>query len=231
MSRIKPHLWFTLYALLRLGAGRMPVRVSTTELSRVIEGSQQSASRHLQILEEEGLIARRIDPSGSLVSLTEDGVGALNDVLRDLRMHIEGAEEELLAIEGEVVSGLFEGAYYISKEGYRGQIEEKLGFDPFPGTLNIRIRDEDMGLRKRLERMDGVRLEGFKEEERAFGAATCYPLMLNGEVEGALIVADRTSHDPTVLEIISPVYLRRHFGLKDGDRVRAFFSSPRLSSS
>jgi CTP-dependent riboflavin kinase len=34
-----------------------------------------------------------------------------------------------------------------------------------------------------------------------------------------------------VMEIVSPVYLRRHFGLRDGDRVRLAFSNRSLSSA
>ena len=67
--------------------------------------------------------------------------------------------------------------------------------------------------------LPGVKLEGFKVEERAFGGARCYPLIVNGEVEGALIVADRTSYDLSVMEIISPVNLRKSLGLEDGDTV------------
>ena len=115
------------------------MKVSTTELSRVLGGSQQSASRHLGILEEMGLITRRIYSDGSLVTITEGGMSVLDEVHQELTAHLEGAGAEVFVFEGTVVSGLFEGAYYISREGYRGQIREKVGFDPFPGTLNVRI--------------------------------------------------------------------------------------------
>jgi len=230
-DRAKPHLWFTLYSLMRLGAGKVPIKVSTTELSGVLGGSQQSASRHLQLLEEEGLITRRVDSDGSIVEITERGAGELSEVLYNLKRFIEGEEAEAFVFEGEVVSGLLEGAYYIGKEGYRGQIKEKLGFDPYPGTLNVKIGEGDYERRVRLERRPSVFLEGFRNGERAFGACRCYPLLINDEVEGALIVADRTIHDMGVMEIVSPVYLRRHFGLRDGDRVRLAFSNRSLSSA
>jgi riboflavin kinase len=46
---------------------------------------------------------------------------------------------------------------------------------------------------------------------------------VNGEVEGALIVADRTGYDLSVMEVIAPVSLRERFGLEDGDVVRVTF--------
>lgn len=226
---VRPYLWFTLYSLMRLGAVKVPIKVSTTELSRVIGGSQQSASRHLQLLEEGGLITRRIDSEGGIVEITEKGVEELKGVLVDLKAFIEGEEAEAFIFEGEVVSGLYEGAYYIGKGGYRDQIREKLGFDPYPGTLNVKIGQEDYERRRRLEGRPALLIEGFRNGERAFGACRCYPLLVNDEVEGALIVADRTTHDAGVMEIVSPVYLRRHFGLSDGDRVRLAFSNRSVS--
>ena len=230
-ERLKPHLWFTLYALMRLGATKTPVRVSTTELSRIMGGSQQSASRHLQMLEKAGLIQRSTEPGGSRIKVTSSGLGELDLLLQELKWHLEGEDAEAVELEGTVVSGLFEGAYYIGKEGYRRQIEEKLGFDPFPGTLNVRIGEEDYEKRRRLERLPGIKLEGFKDGERSFGACRCYPLTVNGEVDGALIVAERSIHDFNILEVVAPVYLRRHLGLADGDRVRLSFLPLRRSVS
>jgi riboflavin kinase len=230
-KEIKPHLWFTLYSLLTLGGGKAPVKVSTTELSHALGGSQQSASRHLQLLEELGLVTRRIDADGSIVTITEKGLSVLNEVLQELKVHLEGVGSEVLVFDGTVVSGLFEGAYYISREGYRSQIREKLGFDPFLGTLNVRVRPEDFDKRRRLERHPSAILDGFKDGERSFGDCKCYPLLINDEIKGALIVAERTIHDLSTMEIVSPVYLRRHFGLSDGDTVKISFLSPRRSAA
>jgi riboflavin kinase len=230
-KEIKPHLWFTLYSLLTLGVGKAPVKVSTTELSHALGGSQQSASRHLQLLEELGLVTRRIDADGSIVTITEKGLSVLNEVLQELKVHLEGVGSEVLVFDGTVVSGLFEGAYYISREGYRSQIREKLGFDPFLGTLNVRVRPEDFDKRRRLERHPSAILDGFKDGERSFGDCKCYPLLINDKIKGALIVAERTIHDLSTMEIVSPVYLRRHFGLSDGDTVKISFLSPRRSAA
>jgi len=231
LVELKPHLWYTLYTLLRLGASKNAVKLSTTDLSKIMGGSQQSASRHLQILDKMGLIHRRIDSEGSRVSITVEGLAELEKVLQELKWHLEGMEATAIEFEGTVVSGLFEGAYYISKDGYRRQIAEKLGFEPFPGTLNVRIRQDDFQKRRRLESCPGVHIEGFKDGERAFGSANCYPVTINDEVEGALIVAERSIHDYNVMEIISPIYLRRKLGLADGDKVRLSFVPLRRSAA
>ncbi len=85
--------------------------------------------------------------------------------------------------------------------------------------------------RRVLEGWPAIRIEGFRSEDRAFGGGRCYPLLVNDEVEGALVVADRTAYDLSVMEVIAPVNLRERFGLEDGDTVRLSISGPRLSSS
>lgn len=230
-SQLKPVLWFTLYELLKLGAVDGSVKVSTTGLSRILRCSQQSASRHLRLLEQAGLVARRIGPDGSLIRVTVDGKRALEEVFLGLKGHIEGSEGIAFELEGVVFSGMYQGAYYIAQEGYRRQINEKLGFDPYPGTLNLRLSEGDLEQRVRLDGMPAVHLEGFRGEDRAFGGARCHPVFVNGEVEGAIIAADRTSYDLSVVEVIAPVSLRERFGLEDGDAVRVSISGPRRSSS
>lgn len=225
--RIKPHLWFTLFELLSLGAAVRPVRISTTELSARMGCSQQSASRHLRLLELQGLVSRRIGSDGSLIRITGDGRKALEEVYFTLRRQIDVPVGELFALEGTVFSGLYQGAYYVSQEGYRRQIVEKLGFDPYPGTLNLRIGEEEMEARRRLDSIPGVHIDGFRGVERAFGGARCYPVLVNGEVEGAVVVAERTSYDLSVIEVIAPVSLRERFGLEDGDTVRVTYSGSR----
>lgn len=228
--QLKPYLWFTLYGLLGLGARSRPVKVSTTELSAILMVSQQSASRHLVLLDEMGLISRRIDSDGTLLRITKDGLRALEDVLFGLRAHMELAEAEDFVFEGVVFSGLTEGAYYVGKREYLSQIREKLGFDPYPGTLNLRLRGADIERRRQLERLPSIVIRGFEDRERAFGSGRCYPALVNDDVEGALVVANRTTYDLSVMEIISPVYLRGRFNLKDGDTVKVSISSSRRSS-
>ncbi len=230
-SRLSPSLWFTLYHLLTRGAGARPIRISTSSLSKGLGYSQQSASRHLRLLEELGLLTRRIGADGSVLKITESGLNALAEVYDALKRHMEGMEAEAFVFEGRVFSGLYEGAYYLSLPGYRAQIKERLGFDPYPGTLNLRISEEDVERRRRLERLPSIRIEGFMDMGRGFGGARCYPLIVNEEVEGALIIADRSSYEKDVMEVISSVYLRGHFSLKDGDWVRIRISNPQRSSS
>ena len=44
-----------------------------------------------------------------------------------------------VVLTGRVKSGLGEGRYYMSQKGYRAQFAKRLGIDPYPGTLNLRL--------------------------------------------------------------------------------------------
>jgi len=217
----KPVLWFTLYCLAEMGAYGRGVTISTTSLAEKLELSQQSASRHLIELEHLGLIERHITARGELIRMTDKGVEELRRVLLGLKTVLEVPTPTFLAFEGEVFSGLGEGAYYISLRGYRRQIVKKLGFDPYPGTLNLKLTSKiDFQTRKELDVYSGIVLEGFENETRSYGPAKCFKALLNNAVEGAVVTALRTHYDESVLEVIAPVYLRTRLNLKDRDKVQ-----------
>jgi len=116
-------------------------------------------------------------------------------------------------LRGKVASGLGEGRYYISREGYRRQFSEKLGFDPSPGTLNLKL-DEPFT----IEDSDSIEIEGFSDEGRSFGGCRCLPAEVGG-VRGAVVRPERTGYPPDLLELIAPVNLREALSLSDGDEV------------
>ena len=214
-------LFFTLYKLAELGASSRTVKVSTEYLAEKIGASQQTASRHLINLEKMGWIKRTITPEGCLMKITSQGVAELKKLYSELRLIFESAYPPSITLEGTLFSGLGEGAYYVTKEGYRKQFIEKLGFDPYPGTLNLKLTtDYDIKSLSELEAYPAIELDGFKDESRTYGAVKCYPAIINNKVKGAAINALRSHYGSSVLEIVSPFYLRSRLKLKDGHKVK-----------
>lgn len=117
-----------------------------------------------------------------------------------------------------MLKGLGEGQYYVNIPGYRKQFEEKLRFEPFPGTLNIQLSENSSALRNLLREMPAVRIEGFNDGERTFGGGKCYPVIIGG-IEAAVVAPERTHYPSDLIEIIAPVKLRDALQLNDGDRV------------
>jgi len=217
-------VWRHLYTLLKLaemGAHRRTAKISTEYLAEKLEISQQTASRYLIELERKGWIQRTITPEGSLIKIDDKGTRELQKLYSNLRFLIEAAYPPSVTLEGTVFTGLGEGAYYISKEHYRKQFIEKLGFDPYPGTLNLKLTtDYDLKTHTELEAYPAIEIQGFKNEDRTFGLVKCYPATIGNKVKGALISALRGHYDSSVVEIIAPVCLRKHLNLKDGHKVK-----------
>jgi riboflavin kinase len=214
-------LIFTLYKLAELGASSRTVKISTEYLAEKIGASQQTASRHLITLEKMGWIKRTITPEGCLTKITRQGVSELKKLYSELHLIFESKYPPSITLEGTLFSGLGEGAYYVTKEGYRKQFLEKLGFDPYPGTLNLKLTSEyDINSMSELEAYPAIELEGFKNETRTFGPVKCYPAIINNREKGAVIYALRSHYDSSVLEIISQAYLRSRLKLKDGNKVK-----------
>jgi len=219
-DRVWRHL-FTLLKLAEMGAHRRTAKISTEYLARKLSLSQQTASRYLIELDGKGWIKRTMTPDGCLIRITEAGVKELQKLYSNLRFLMEAAYPPSITLEGVVFTGLGEGAYYTSKEQYRKQFIEKLGFDPYPGTLNLKLTAEyDIKTRGELEAYPAVEIEGFKSEDRSFGVVRCYPAIIDNKVKGAIITALRSHYDASVVEIIAPVNLRKHLKLKDGHKVK-----------
>jgi len=213
--------FFALYKLAEMGASRRTVKVSTEYFALKMGLSQQTASRYLIQLEKNGWIKRTITPEGCLVKLTDAGQQELKRLYSNLRLIFEAAYPLSVTLEGTLFSGLGEGGYYVSKDGYRKQFIEKLGFDPYPGTLNLKLTtDYDVKTRVELEAYPAVELQGFENESRSFGGVKCYPAIINNRVKGAIITAMRTHYDSSVIEIIAPSYLRGSLKLRDGQKVK-----------
>jgi riboflavin kinase len=216
--------WHHLYTLLKLaemGAHRRTAKISTEYLAGKMGASQQTASRYLIELDNRGLIKRDITPEGCLIKITDAGVKELKKLYSTLRFLIEATYPPSITLEGTVFTGLGEGAYYISKDPYKRQFIEKLGFDPYPGTLNLKLTTEyDIKTRSELEAYPAIEVEGFRSEDRTFGPVRCYPVIIENKVKGALITALRSHYDSSVVEIVAPVFLRKHLNLKDGHKVK-----------
>ncbi len=205
----------SLKKLALLGAHRKPVELSSIEFASHIDSSPQTAARKLKNLEDEKLISRQIIHNGQLITITENGLGVLTKELNDYQEIFSGNGNRKL-LNGRVITGLGEGQYYISLEGYRTQFIEKLGFDPYPGTLNIRLNTPSIEIRKGISA--NIKITGFTDQNRTFGRGSCFNIRIK-DINGAVIVPERTHYPEDIIEIIAPVNLRKHLNIRDGSIV------------
>jgi riboflavin kinase len=205
-----------LLELARLNASKGVV-ISTQQFGEILGCSQQTASRKLIQLEKKGLIKKERAIKGQKVTITKKGLEALRDYYIQLKCIFE--EREAVTIKGQLISGMGEGQYYITRKGYTQQFEEALGFHPYPGTLNLLLESEhDLVVREMLDNCPYIKVDGFTDEGRTFGAVKCYIVSVEG-ISGAILSPLRTHHPRNIIEIISPVYLREKLNLADGDEI------------
>jgi riboflavin kinase len=197
-----------------MGAHNKPLEISSGEFASHMDISPQTAARKLKSLEDEMLITRQMLHSGQLVRITKNGLVALQKEFNDYQAIFGNGHKKFMT--GKVITGLGEGQYYISLEGYRTQFIEKLGFSPYPGTLNIKLDTSSIDIRNGIS--PDIRISGFTKENRTFGSGSCFNVMID-DVRGAVIVPERTHYPEDIIEIIAPVNLREFLKVRDGSTV------------
>jgi riboflavin kinase len=207
------------------GALESEVKVSCADLADRLDASNQTASRRLQRLDDAGLITREIVSNGQWVAITDDGEWELKREYEDYRRIFE----DLTGVElsGTVTGGMGEGKHYISLSGYMEQFIDRLGYEPYPGTLNVELSTESVRARSAMDALAPVSIDAWEDGDRTYGPAVCYPAAVettDGEsYEPVHVIApERTHHDEDQLELIAETKLRDELGLEDGDHVTVY---------
>jgi riboflavin kinase len=200
------------------------VEATATELASKYDRdvSSQTISRRLRALEDGEYISRGHAGNGQTIHVTDRGCRLLEREYRDYQYIFEC--ENGIEIRGVVTSGMGEGAHYISRSGYVEQFVARLGYEPHPGTLNVRLSDDSIVQRAGLAGTSGIQIDSWEGAERTYGAAVCYPVDLRAGGDcyrkAHVIVPDRTHHGEKRLEVIAPDRLRDVLSLEDGDQIR-----------
>lgn len=123
-------------------------------------------------------------------------------------------------LEGKVFTGMGVGKEYLSLEPYQRKIKEITGFRPFPGTLNLRCKKEDV--EEVLDRIDADRIDSFSFEDEKYSGIDVYSAILQ-DLEVAVLRMEVTDYGPEVVEVVAEDNLREELGLEDGDKVELKF--------
>jgi riboflavin kinase len=215
---LKPYLFFTLLKIAEVLNELNKQEIPSTFLIKKIGVPQQTFSRHLKELKKLNLVESVKISRGEAIKLTIRGYEELASIQALLEKTLKIQPNEI-KLEGKIFTGLGEGAYYISQPKYEKQFIEKLGFKPYPGTLNVKIEEEYLKKIFLIKSYPGIVIEGFINGKRTFGSVKCYKAVLEGKIEGAIVSAMRSHYGDNILEVIAPVNLRKALKLKDGDKI------------
>jgi len=212
---MKPYLLQTLKELALLGAIRNKIELSSHELGKQIETSQQTASRYLLELDTQQMITRELGVKKQLIQITSTGADLLENEYLSYKQIFDLSSK--VVFKGKLISGMGEGKYYTRQKGYADQFEKQLGFVAYPGTFNVEIEYIERNKLRLLRNCGGILINEFQAENRTFGSVVCFKATING-YDGAIVLPKR-SHYAIVLECISPYFLREKLKLHDGDEV------------
>ena len=116
-----------------------------------------------------------------------------------------------ITLKGRVLSGGGTGSLFVNLPWAKKQFTEKLGFNPYPGTLNLQLSSAT-DVKELRDTSKGIKInspEGFHE-------GRCFKALIMEKLWGAVVVPDVPEYPHDLLEILAPVNLREKFGLKDG---------------
>ena len=122
-----------------------------------------------------------------------------------------------LRLKGQVSSGKGEAAKFVEFPWVKEQIEAKLGFEPYPGTLNIRLSKDSLGLQKALVTANFSGQEILPK--KGFCSGKCVRAYLTSGSECAIITPEVDGYPQDIIEIVAPMNLRKKFKFQDGDVV------------
>ena len=216
MADLKTQHLLTLAHILSKGGKHNFVNITTTSLGKEIGKSQQSASLHLKELELGGFIERILSGRKQSIKITNKGFAELS-TLHSLLSKVISKSPNSLSITGTITSGMGEGAYYMSMKGYTKQFKSKLGYIPFPGTLNVQLEEKKFSESiSHLSNYEGIKIDSFSDGKRTFGWVKCFKSKINNKIDCELILLERTHHDTTIVEFIAKNSIRK--SLKIGNK-------------
>jgi riboflavin kinase, archaea type len=121
---------------------------------------------------------------------------------------------EVLKVRGKIQRGLGESGNFLGISWVNNQIQEKMCFSPWQGTLNIVLED---GEAQRI--LKARPAERIVAGEPGFCDAIIFCGMINQKYECGVIIPLVPSYPENILEIVAPVHLKKALKIGDGDMV------------
>ncbi len=121
------------------------------------------------------------------------------------------------ALLGRLATGIGQGRLFTRLEWARAQFIDKLGIDPYPGTVNLVLENAaDLKKWAEVRAAPGIVMES---PEADWCNGRCYRVRIEGKITGAIVLPEVPGYPASKLEMIAPVGVRDILGIADGDPV------------
>ncbi|MGH7832692.1 MAG: DUF120 domain-containing protein [Candidatus Binatia bacterium] len=124
-------------------------------------------------------------------------------------------------ITGVVFSDLGQAASFMLLDWVQEALRERLGFAPYPATLNLRLQSPE-----EMQAWQQIKKEETGIDVPATGAAFCraslYPVsvaspLLRDKVDGAILLPHVEGYPPDKVEVVAAMRLKERLKVHDGD--------------
>ena len=119
-----------------------------------------------------------------------------------------------LTYKGKIIGGNKQGKQFLSLEWVRKQINTKLGFDPYLGTLNLLLLDGENNYE--LRKAKGTIIK----PKMGYYEGKCFEAIVMDEIKTAVVLPLIPNYPPHLLELIAPINLRNTMRINDGDIIK-----------
>jgi riboflavin kinase, archaea type len=119
-----------------------------------------------------------------------------------------------IVVAGTVFSGDGSGKEFVDLPWFKRQVEEKLGFSPYSGTLNLRLTGKEVEKRGLLETAGNLTVE----PKTGYYSGLLFRATIDG-LECGVVIPIMPNYPSDLLEVIASVYLRSSLKLADGSLV------------
>lgn len=119
-------------------------------------------------------------------------------------------------MKGFIISGRGEGRNFVLLSWFKEYVKENLGFEPFPGTLNLVISSEDSRrVSEILKKYGGLKIPS----KNGYLSGKLYRALIESKIEGAIVRPEILGYPENMIEVIAPLCLREVLNLRDGDEI------------
>ncbi len=125
-------------------------------------------------------------------------------------------------LTGVVFSDLGKAASFMALEWVQKSLRERLGFSPYPATLDLRLESEnEIAVWREVKReMSGLSITS---PDPSFCQARCFLVDIEGKYEGAVLLPGVEGYPADKVEVIAPVRLKDALQVRDGEKITLEF--------
>ena len=124
-----------------------------------------------------------------------------------------------IQLSGALVGGEGKGALFTQIPWVKEAFAKILGFEPFPGTVNVRVGGDPRSDRALRDIYEAEGVPVLPPEGSNFCPSRCFRARLSSAIPAGLVIPEVDDYSKNTLELLAPLNVREALGISDGDRI------------